>query len=174
MIPEDHPLQKLFLELVARHYAEEIGIRDPELIGYVAHLLTEFCDSEQLFRIRNSAGKPLMDVGDVATFLARLKLLRLTLLLLVGRAEIRRGGVTKRGVQPVVERHARATRSSLGPLPDGWIDAVNTPRYARIHALVRFRHWRFLRLQPPRASHRRDNRISRRSSASDPDFFALR
>src|SRR5215475_4853916 len=65
MIPEDHPLQKLFLELVARHYAEEIGIRDPELIGYVAHLLTEFCDAEQLFKIRNSAGKPLMDVGEL-------------------------------------------------------------------------------------------------------------
>jgi len=65
MIPDDHPLQKLFMELVARHYAEEIGIRDPELIGYVAHLLTEFCDAEQLFKIRNSAGKPLLDVGEM-------------------------------------------------------------------------------------------------------------
>src|SRR5215475_2294897 len=65
MIPEDHPLQKLFMELVARHYAEEIGIGDSELIGYVAHLLTEFCDAEQLFKIRNSAGKPLMDVGEM-------------------------------------------------------------------------------------------------------------
>src|SRR6476619_5050653 len=65
MIPDDHPLQKLFMELVARHYAEEIGIRDPELIGYVAHLLTEFCDAEQLFKIRNSAGKPLIDVGEL-------------------------------------------------------------------------------------------------------------
>ncbi|HTM36738.1 MAG TPA: hypothetical protein VL156_08325 [Terriglobales bacterium] len=65
MIPEDHPLQKLFLELVARHYAEEIGIRDSELIAYVAHLLTEFCDAEQMFKIRNSAGRPLMDVGEM-------------------------------------------------------------------------------------------------------------
>lgn len=65
MIPEGHPLQKLFRELVARHYAEEIGIRDPELIGYVAHLLTEFCDAEQLFKIHNFAGKPLMDVGEM-------------------------------------------------------------------------------------------------------------
>src|SRR6478752_2675746 len=65
MIPDDHPLQKLFMELVARHYAEEIGIRDSELIGYVAHLLTEFCDAEQLFKIRNSAGKPLTDVGEM-------------------------------------------------------------------------------------------------------------
>src|SRR5512140_2241958 len=65
MIPEDHPLQKLFMELVARHYAEEIGIRDSELVGYVAHLLTEFCDAEQLFKIRNATGKPLMDVGEM-------------------------------------------------------------------------------------------------------------
>ena len=41
MIPDDHPLQKLFMELVARHYAEEIVIRDSELVGYVAHLLTD-------------------------------------------------------------------------------------------------------------------------------------
>src|SRR5262249_23475478 len=30
-------------------------------------------------------------------------------------------------------------RGSLGPLADGRINAVNTPRYARIHASVRFR-----------------------------------
>ncbi len=31
-IPETHPLQQLFLELVGRHYAEEIGIRDPQIV----------------------------------------------------------------------------------------------------------------------------------------------
>ena len=65
MIPEDHPLQKLFLEIVARHYAEEIGIRDSELVGYVAHLLSEFCDTEQLFKVRDAAGAPLTDVGGM-------------------------------------------------------------------------------------------------------------
>jgi hypothetical protein len=65
MIPETHPLQKLFVELVGRHYAEEIGIRDPQVVGYVAHLLAEFCDAEQLFAIRNVAGKPLSDVGEM-------------------------------------------------------------------------------------------------------------
>lgn len=65
MIPDDHPLQKLFLELVGRHYAHEIGIRDPEVVGYVAHLLAEFCDVEQLFKIRNIAGQPLTDVGTM-------------------------------------------------------------------------------------------------------------
>jgi hypothetical protein len=65
MIPESHPLQKLFVELVGRHYAEEIGIRDPQIVAYVAHLLTEFCDAEQLFKVRNSFGKPLSDVGEM-------------------------------------------------------------------------------------------------------------
>jgi hypothetical protein len=65
MVPESHPLQELFKELVARHYAEEIGIRDPQIIGYVAQLLTEFCEIEQLFKIRNVAGKPLSDVGEM-------------------------------------------------------------------------------------------------------------
>jgi hypothetical protein len=65
MVPESHPLQELFKELVARHYAEEIGIRDPQIVSYVAHLLTEFCEVEQLFKICNVSGKPLADVGEM-------------------------------------------------------------------------------------------------------------
>lgn len=65
MIPESHPLQQLFIELVGQHYAEEIGIRDPQIVNYVAHLLAEFCDVEQLFKIRNRLGKPLTDVGEM-------------------------------------------------------------------------------------------------------------
>src|SRR5436189_4706843 len=65
MIPESHPLQQLFIELVGRHYAEEIGIRDPQIVNYVSHLLAEFCDAEQLFKVRNAAGKPLGDVGEM-------------------------------------------------------------------------------------------------------------
>ncbi len=65
MIADDHPLQKLFLEMVGRHYAHEIGLRDPEVVGYVAHLLAEFCDVEQLFKIHDVAGKQLTDVGEM-------------------------------------------------------------------------------------------------------------
>jgi hypothetical protein len=65
MASEKHPLEKMFVELVGRHYAQEIGIRDPEVIGYVANLLTEFCDTEQLLKIRNAGGKPLTDVGEM-------------------------------------------------------------------------------------------------------------
>src|ERR1700747_3666931 len=65
MIPESHPLQQLFIELVGRHYAEEIGLRDPQIVNYVAHLMAEFCDAEQLFKIRNAGGQPLTDVGEM-------------------------------------------------------------------------------------------------------------
>jgi hypothetical protein len=65
MIPETHPLEQLFIELVGRHYAQEIGIRDPEVVGYVAHLLSEFCDAEQLCRIQSASGRPLNDVGEM-------------------------------------------------------------------------------------------------------------
>ena len=65
MIQESHPLQQLFVELVGRHYAEEIGIRDPQIVNYVAHLLGEFCEAEQLFKIRNAAEQPLSDVGEM-------------------------------------------------------------------------------------------------------------
>jgi hypothetical protein len=65
MIPESHPLQQLFKELVARHYAEQIGIRDPQIVGYVAHLLADFIEVDQMYKICNAAGKPLSDVGEM-------------------------------------------------------------------------------------------------------------
>ena len=65
MIPETHPLQQLFLEMVGRHYAQEIGLRNPQVVGYVAHLLAEFCDVDQLFKIRDASNRPLGDVAEM-------------------------------------------------------------------------------------------------------------
>lgn len=65
MIPESHPLQHLFEDLVGRHYAEEIGLRDPQLIAYVSHLLSEFCETDQLFKVRDAADRPLADVAEM-------------------------------------------------------------------------------------------------------------
>ena len=65
MITESHPLQQLFQELVGRHYAEEIGIRDPQVVAYVSSLLAEFCDTEQVYKIHDAANRPLSDVGEM-------------------------------------------------------------------------------------------------------------
>ena len=65
MIPESHALQELFQGLVGRHYGEEIGIRDPQIVAYVSHLLAEFCDADQLYKIHNATDRPLADVGEM-------------------------------------------------------------------------------------------------------------
>jgi hypothetical protein len=65
MIPESHPLQQLFQDLVGRHYAQEIGIRDPQVVAYVAHLLAEFCEADQLYKIHDASNRPLADVGEM-------------------------------------------------------------------------------------------------------------
>src|SRR5271163_1174835 len=65
MIPDSHPLRQLFEELVGRHYAEEIGIRDPQVVSYVSHLLAEFCEADQLFKIHDTTNRPLADLGEM-------------------------------------------------------------------------------------------------------------
>ncbi len=64
MVPESSPLQQFFNHVVERNY-EEVGIRQPEVHAYVATLLTEFCEVENLYKIKNADGRPLADVGEM-------------------------------------------------------------------------------------------------------------
>src|SRR5215472_369811 len=65
MISDSHPLREFFTQLVTQHFAEGVGIRDQEVAGYVSNMLTEFCEFDQLLRIRNSNGRRLDDVGEM-------------------------------------------------------------------------------------------------------------
>jgi hypothetical protein len=66
MIPESHPLQQLFRELVSRNFsAPGVEVRDQQVAGYIANLLCEFCEADQVYKIRNAAGRPLGDVGEM-------------------------------------------------------------------------------------------------------------
>lgn len=65
MIAETHPLRQLFMELVTRKFATGVGMYNQEVVGYVANLLTEFCETEQLYKVRDAAGRPLDDVGEM-------------------------------------------------------------------------------------------------------------
>ena len=64
MIPESSLLQQFFNHIVERNY-EEVGIRAPEVHAYVATLLTEFCEVENLYKIKNADGRPLADMGEM-------------------------------------------------------------------------------------------------------------
>ena len=54
MVPESSLLQQFFNHIVERNY-EDVGIRQPEVHAYVATLLTEFCEVENLYKIKNAA-----------------------------------------------------------------------------------------------------------------------
>lgn len=64
-MPQEHDLRKLFHEVVGQCYVEGIGITDSEMTSYVADLLTDFCEAEQLYKIHDSQGRPLEDVGEM-------------------------------------------------------------------------------------------------------------
>jgi hypothetical protein len=65
MIPETHPLHQLFFELVEHHYDGGVGVRSSAIHGYIADMLTQFCESDQLHKIRDASGRPLHDVGEM-------------------------------------------------------------------------------------------------------------
>ncbi len=64
-ISESNPLRRLFTEMVGLHFEQDVGLRDQQLQAYVANLLTEFCDTRELYKIQNAAGRPLHDVGEM-------------------------------------------------------------------------------------------------------------
>ena len=61
----DHPLNRLFAELVDRHVAKAAGVTDPEMTRYLAGLLVDFTHVDRLYRIRDARGKRLTDVGEM-------------------------------------------------------------------------------------------------------------
>ena len=65
MIPEEHALRQLFHQTVNVCYADHLGIHDAEVTSYIADLLTEFCAAENLYRIRDAAGNPVKEVGQM-------------------------------------------------------------------------------------------------------------
>ena len=65
MVPESHALQSLFGELVNLHFDEEIGLRDSEVQDYIVNMLAEFCETDQLFKIRNANQRSIDDVGEM-------------------------------------------------------------------------------------------------------------
>ena len=52
MIPESHSLHSLFGELIQQHFDHDIALRDSEVQDYVVNMLTEFCEVDQVFKIR--------------------------------------------------------------------------------------------------------------------------
>ncbi len=64
-ISDRHPLRQLLSEKIAHHFGSEVGLRDEEIWAYLANLLTEFCDTRNLYALKNAQGRSLDDVGEM-------------------------------------------------------------------------------------------------------------
>ena len=65
MVPQEQSLRQLFHDLVSECYELRLGMRDPEISTYVADLLTEFCRTENMYRVRDARGNPLRGIGEM-------------------------------------------------------------------------------------------------------------
>ena len=64
MVSESNPLHQFFTAIVEHNY-DEIGVRSAEVQSYVATLLSEFCETENLYKIKSVDGRTLCDVGEM-------------------------------------------------------------------------------------------------------------
>jgi hypothetical protein len=63
MFSEAQSMRQLFHKIVTECYERYTGMRDTELTSYVADLLTDFSDLEQLYRLRDENGEPLQELS---------------------------------------------------------------------------------------------------------------
>jgi hypothetical protein len=63
MHTENHPLEPFFHQAVRRSYEGKLGINDPDVTGYVAHLLCEFSEADNLYKLRDADGRPIEDLA---------------------------------------------------------------------------------------------------------------
>ncbi|HUN85566.1 MAG TPA: hypothetical protein VMU48_14390 [Terracidiphilus sp.] len=59
---DDHPLEPFFQQAVRNSYEGRLGLNDPDVTGYVAHLLCEFSEAKNLYKMRDLRGRPIEEL----------------------------------------------------------------------------------------------------------------
>jgi len=59
---QTHPLEPFFQQVVRNSYEGKLGLHDPDVTGYVAHLLCEFSETDKLYRVRDPEGHPVEEL----------------------------------------------------------------------------------------------------------------
>ena len=60
--PKMDPLEQFFHQAVRNSYEGKLGLNDPDVTGYVAHLLAEFSRSDKLYKFRDEMGRPIAEL----------------------------------------------------------------------------------------------------------------
>jgi hypothetical protein len=61
----DHPLRRLFGGLTEHTFQTTLGVADPQLVDYLALLLSRFVHVDVIYRLRNTQGKRLEEVAEM-------------------------------------------------------------------------------------------------------------
>ncbi len=64
MQTQTHPLEPFFQQVVRNSYEGALGLHDPDVTSYVAHLLCEFSRADKLYPLRDAAGHPVEDLNS--------------------------------------------------------------------------------------------------------------
>lgn len=59
MQPVKNPLEQFFHKAVRNSYEGKLGLNDPHVTSYVAHVLCEFSRSDKLYKVRDETGRPI-------------------------------------------------------------------------------------------------------------------
>ena len=62
MQSQAHPLEPFFRQIVRNSYEGALGLRDPDVTGYVARLLCEFSEADKLYMMRDAHGHPIENI----------------------------------------------------------------------------------------------------------------
>jgi hypothetical protein len=62
METQPHPLEPFFHQAVRNSYEGKLGLNDPDVTGYVAHLLCEFSQADKLYKVRDASGHPVEEL----------------------------------------------------------------------------------------------------------------
>jgi hypothetical protein len=65
MQAQSHPLEPFFQQVVRNSYEGKLGLHDPDMTGYVAHLLCDFSESENLYKVRDEMGRPVEELTEM-------------------------------------------------------------------------------------------------------------
>ena len=62
---QPHPLERFFQQAVRNSYEGKLGLNDPDVTGYVARMLCEFSDAENLYCLRDQEGRPVDELTEM-------------------------------------------------------------------------------------------------------------
>lgn len=64
-VSRDHPLRHFFTDIVRRRFDGDVRLPDPRLAAYISGLLVDFTHVDNLYRVRDSRGRRLEDIGEM-------------------------------------------------------------------------------------------------------------